>query len=79
MSMSDAVAFAASEAIAAGEWDRHLHTIQVALTRRRQELEDPNHPPPRTTAMIASGHQVWAWMNGPGKPHWEVRGTGARL
>lgn len=20
--------------------------------------------------------QTWVWMNGPGEPHWEIRGTG---
>jgi hypothetical protein len=69
-------AFAATEAIRAGEWDGFLPQIRMALADRERVLRNPDQPPPKTDAMVASGHQVWAWMNGPGKPHWEVRGTG---
>ena len=44
--------------------------------RTKQEL---SVAPPKTQEMIDSGHQVWAGMNGPLGPHWEVRGTGARI
>lgn len=72
-------AFAAAEAIEAGEWDAHLGQVSAALRRRRLALSDPRQPPPKTAEMEASGHQVWVWMNGPGKGHWEIRGTGAHL
>lgn len=74
--MTDAAAFAAVEAIKAGEWDRALVPL-LATVRERMALIDPSKPPRMTPEMIASGHQVWVWMNGPGTPHWEVRGTGA--
>lgn len=67
--------FAAVQHIEAGDWDRHL--VQVAAAARwRLKLLDQNKQPPRTGL---ESHQVWAWMNGPGTPHWEVRGTGALL
>lgn len=74
-----AAAFAATEAILAGDWDRHLASLRMALFDRQRVLEDMSQPPPKTREMIASGHQVWVGMNGPGKPHWEVRGTGVLL
>lgn len=69
-----AFAFAAREAIEAGEWDRFLVSLAVAV-RKRMELIDrskkPSEPPPP--------YQHWVWMNGPGTPHWEIVGTGAIL
>lgn len=77
--MSAAAAFAATEMIKAGEWDPYLDKLRIAVRDRQQVLEDGTQPPPKTISMLASGHQVWVWMNGPGKPHWEVRGTGLKL
>jgi hypothetical protein len=37
-------------------------------------LLDSRKPPWRPRTM--ESHQLWVWMNGPGAPHWEVRGTG---
>lgn len=69
-------AFAASEAIRAGEWDDHLQQLAWEV-KKRQELYDRARPPRLTTP--PEKHQVWAWMNGPGRPHWEIRGTGLVL
>lgn len=69
---ADAAAFAATEAIAAGEWDRHLLALWRAVRERRM-LTDRSKPP---TIPTPERHQVWVWMNGPGAPHWEIRGTG---
>jgi hypothetical protein len=80
--MSDAAAiaaFAAIESIRSGDWDAYRERLRRALTARQRELEDPDHVPAKTAEMLASGHQVWAWMQGPGKPHWEIRGTGALI
>jgi hypothetical protein len=41
-----------------------------------EELIDRNNRPSDNLPGMES-HQVWVWMNGPGKPHWEIRGTGA--
>jgi hypothetical protein len=80
MSAADnAAAFAATESIRAGDWDAALIPLLQVIQDRRRRLEDMSEPPPKTREMIASGHQVWVGMNGPGKPHWEVRGTGALL
>lgn len=38
----------------------------------RNPIYQREKPPPTT---LPPG-QVWVWMHGPGKPHWEVRGTG---
>lgn len=73
---ASAAAFAAVTAIEDGEWDWNLQSIARSITRRLV-LIDHTKPPRLTAEMIASGHQVWAWMNGLGTPHWEVRGTGA--
>lgn len=45
----------------------------VAAIDRRY---NPDQPPSRNGL---ERHQVWVWMNGPGHPHWEIRGTGALL
>lgn len=71
---SDAAAFAATEAIEAGEWDRHIGTLQGVLYRRLMVLQDRSKQPPRPASM--EDHQVWAWMHGPGLGHWEIRSTG---
>jgi hypothetical protein len=70
----DALAFAAVTALDEGRLDRHLFGLHVALQKRRA-LYDSRQPPPRTADM--EDHQVWAWMNVPGR--WEIRGTGAML
>jgi hypothetical protein len=72
---SSAIAFAAIEALRDGSLDDHLEQLNAAINER-QRLYDMSRPPPRTATMIEQ-HQVWAGMNGPGRPHWEVRGTGA--
>lgn len=72
--MSDAAAFAAHEAIRAGNWDRHLTALMLAV-RDRQEVLNPYRPP---SLPLPSG-QVWAWMGGATPPHWEACGTGALL
>lgn len=74
---SSAAAFAAFEAIRSGQWDAHMNQLMIAVGERSKILRDPTRPPPKTQSMIESGHQVWAWMNGPGAPHWEAMGTGA--
>lgn len=69
---AEALAFAAVTAIENGEWDRFLAQIALAVRRRLMLLDrtrQPSEPLPRG--------QVWVWMNGPGTPHWEIRGTGA--
>jgi hypothetical protein len=71
--VTDVLAFATVEAIKAGDCDRHLRTI-LAATKERLELIDPSKPPRRKPP---ESHQLWVWMNGPGTPHWEIRGTGA--
>jgi hypothetical protein len=77
MSQADkAAAFAATESITAGDWDDSLLALEIVIRARRRVLENMDEPPPKTREMLASGHQVWVGMNGPGKPHWEVRGTG---
>jgi hypothetical protein len=63
------------QAIEAGECDRHLEQILTAA-KARLELVDPTKPPRRQPP---EPHQVWAWMSGPGAPHWQIVGTGARL
>lgn len=40
------------------------------------DIYDRRNPPSREGL---ESHQVWVWMNGPGQPHWEVRGTGVAL
>lgn len=67
-----AAAFAASEAIKGGEWDRFLAQIGSAVRERQMVLDHTRKP----TIPLPPG-QVWAWMHGPGTPHWEPRGTGA--
>jgi hypothetical protein len=71
------VGFAASEAIQSGELDDYLDQLLVVIQARRR-LYDMTRSPARTPEMVANG-QVWAGMNGPGRPHWEVRGTGAMM
>lgn len=68
-------AFAATEAIRSGDWDDFIGPLFVAITKRR-ELYNQKKSPSRAGL---EDHQVWAWMNGPGRPHWEVRGTGLVL
>lgn len=41
----------------------------------KQTDVEADESPERTQEMIDNG-QVWVWMNGPGDPHWEMRGTG---
>lgn len=68
--MSSAAAFAATEAIKAGEWDRHLAQIQMAVSDRLRVTDrtrTPNIPLPPG--------QVWVWMNDPVN-EWQPRGTG---
>jgi hypothetical protein len=77
--MSAPAAFAAAEAVRSGEWDDYLLALKQAIHDRERILQDEENVPPQTVTMQASGHQVWVWMQGPGKPHWEVRGTGAQL
>lgn len=72
---ASSASFAAHQAIDAGQWDDFLTPLFVAIQRRR-ELYNHKKQPPR---FGMASHQVWAWMNGPGAPHWEVRGTGAVL
>lgn len=72
-------AFGTVEGIASGEWDRFLPKILIAVRDRQRVLENHEKIPPKTRSMIVSGHQVWVWMQGPGKPHWEIRGTGLVL
>ena len=43
-----------------------------------EELLDFDNPPERNLPGMEP-HQFWIWMNGPGKPHYEIRGTGAML
>lgn len=71
----DSLGFAAVEAIRDGALDRHLDTIDRAIGARRRAIRRLNTQPERTAEMVAN-HQHWVWMNGPGEPHWEVRGTG---
>ena len=72
MSTQSAAAFAATEAIRAGEWDAYLHQIAFAV-KARQKLLDPLKKPD----IPLEPAQRWVWMTGPGMPHWEVVGTGA--
>jgi hypothetical protein len=74
--VSAASAFNASVEIEQGVLDRFLPQILIAIKDRQRVLEDHTKQPPKTQEMLASGHQVWVWMQGPGKPHWEVRGPG---
>jgi hypothetical protein len=76
----NALGFAAVEAIRAGTLDPHLGTIARAIADRYRALASTEQlrldaQPARTPEMEASG-QHWVWMNGPGEPHWEIRGTG---
>jgi len=73
-SADNALAFAAVLAVEEGRLDEHLFGLWVAVNKRRA-LYDPRKPPPRPADM--EDHQVWAWMNVPGR--WEIRGTGATL
>lgn len=74
---SSAAAFVATEAIRSGEWDQYIDQLAAAARARQRILRDRSQPPPKTRAMIDSGHQVWVWMGGALIPHWEVMGTGA--
>lgn len=65
-----AAAFAATSAIEAGEWDRHLMQISEAVHRRSMIL---NHN--RKPSIPLPPGQVWVWMNHP-LNRWEPRGTG---
>ena len=69
---ANAAAFAAVEAIRNGQWDAHLDQIGFAVLERKLMFDQSKKP-----AIKLPAGQVWAWMNGPGIPHWEVRGTGA--
>lgn len=70
---ASAAAFAATEAIKAGEFDRHLHQIEDALRHRRMILDHRNKP----SIPLPKG-QVWVWMNHP-LNRWEPRGTGVSI
>lgn len=70
--MSSAAAFAASQAITDGEWDKSLFPLLLAI-KDRMELINHDKKPARS---LPAG-QIWVWMGGPGTPHWEVVGTGA--
>jgi hypothetical protein len=71
--VSAAQAFAAGEAVKSGDFDRYLVGLLTSI-RQRLALIDHTRSPSRVGL---ESHQVWAWMNGPGTPHWEIRGTGA--
>lgn len=71
---SAALAFAYLMAVEDGEVDRTLIMVKRAITERQMLInhdKSPKRPLPEG--------QVWAWMHGPGTPHWEVRWTGAKL
>jgi hypothetical protein len=72
--MTAPLGFAAVEAIREGALDRHLDTIDQAIQARRRVLRR-SAAPGRTPEMV-DNHQHWVWINGPGEPHWEIRGTG---
>lgn len=72
--MARTVGFSVLQAIEAGLLDDHLVQIGIGLSDRIALLRRST-PPPRTDKMRDLG-QVWVWMNGPGKGHWEIRGTG---
>lgn len=71
--VSAALAFAYLMAVEDGEVDKTLQMVKAAILAR-QELINHDKPPRKK---LPQG-QVWAWMNGPGTPHWEVRWTGAK-
>ena len=73
----DAAAFAAVEAIRAGDFDGYLGAITQTI-RERRRLTDPSRPPLRTAKMDETA-QVWVWLNREDGGAWEVRGTGAIL
>lgn len=62
----------ALERIGEGEWDFFLAKLYEAVTQRIA-MTNHAHPP---NIPLRSG-LVWAWMKGPGTPHWEKVGTGA--
>lgn len=72
--MSSAAAFAANEAIRSGEFDSFLDELLRTVQARRELIDHSRKP----KTWLPPG-QVWAWMNGPGTPHWEPRGTGVIL
>lgn len=73
-----ALTFAMCEAIDVGDADDLLLSVRRSVLNRLRVLQNPDTPPADTEAMIAQ-RQLWVWMYGPGKPHWEIRGTGALL
>jgi hypothetical protein len=73
--MQVALAFLVKEAIENGELDEFLERIRIACTIR-ERIYDQRKSPLRTNEMKDLG-QHWVWMNGPGRGHWSVQGTGA--
>lgn len=69
--VTTAVAFAFAMAVEDGCVDRNLLLIRAAVNERLELINEQR--PPRIK--LPAG-QVWVWMNGPGAPHWERRGTG---
>ncbi len=55
------------------------HCGTYAHTPDTHYLYDSQRRPDLTPEMRQSGHQVWVWLAGAPEPHWEVRGTGARI
>lgn len=53
---------------------RYLYRFRDANFEVFQKLMymNPTHPP----RIPLSAGLVWAWMNGPGTPHWAIVGTG---
>lgn len=77
--LASAFAFAADEAIKSGLLDRFLDGLAAEI-KQRKKLLNRDKVPAKTADMIASGHQVWAWMNDVhGDGHWQIVGTGAKV
>lgn len=70
-----AAAYSAVEAVVRGQVDPYLAQIATAIRARQRLLHNLAKSPP---ASELEPGQVWVQMNGPGKPHWEIRGTGLR-
>lgn len=75
--LATSLAFAITEGIESGALDLFLPVLALSI-KQRVAMLDKSKPPTRTQEMIDNA-QVWAWMNGPNLPHWEIRGMGARL
>lgn len=70
--------FTMTEAVRSGEADDLLVSLNLTIADRLCALRDSTMSPPRTEDMQLRG-QVWVWIQGDTRPHWEVRATGVAL